>query len=71
MLTLFDQEVAERLHVASAVREAVEKNTVEVDRAARLDSIKSLMKTMNLSPADAMAALSIPPAQQAIYIEQL
>ena len=83
MLSVLTQEVAERLHVASAVREAVEKNTVKVDRAARADErrkttltvnlevIKSLMKTMHWSPIEAMTAMEIPPDQQAIYIKKL
>ena len=68
MLTLFDQEVAERLHVASAVREAAAK----ADKAARVDerltAIKNLMETLKLSP---MNAMKIPPDQQAIYIKKL
>ena len=75
MLTLFDQETVLENHVASAVREAVEKNTVEVDRAARADerltNIKNLMETMNWSPMDAMNAMKIPLDQQAIYIKKL
>ena len=71
MLTLFDQEVAERLHVASAVREA----TAKADRKARVDQdlvrIRGLMRTLKLSPAEAMTAMEIPLDQQAIYIKQL
>ena len=67
MLTLFDQEVAERLHVASVAREA--------DRKARADEnlirIRGLMETLKLSPMDAMNAMKIPPDQQAIYIKKL
>ena len=67
MLTLFDQEVAERLHVASAVREA----RVDERQKSNLESIKNLMETLNLSPTDAMNAMKIPPDQQAIYLKKL
>ena len=63
MLTLFDQETAERNFMASAIKE----NTLNVNLAA----IKSLMGNMKLSAQDAMTALSIPASQQPIYAAQL
>ena len=63
MRVLYDQETAMRNYVA------------EVDREARADerliAIKSLMKTLKLSPSEAMTAMEIPPDQQAIYAAQL
>ena len=63
MLTLFDQETAERNYAASIDREA------RVDE--RLINIRSLMGNMHLSAQDAMTALSIPASQQSIYAAQL
>ena len=83
MLTLFDQETVLENYVASVAREATAKAAVKAaakaaakaDKAARADqdltTIKSLMETLKLSPMDAMTALSIPLAQQAIYLKQL
>ena len=82
MLTLFDQETILENHVAARVREATEKAekaareaAAKADKAARVDEnltrIRSLMANMKLSAQDAMAALSIPLNQQAIYIKKL
>ena len=60
---------------AKVTSEVTAKVAAETDKAARADEnlirIRSLMTNMKLSAQDAMTALSIPPAQQAIYIEQL
>ena len=75
MLTLFDQETVLENHVASRVREAEAKAAAKADKAARADQdltrIRSLMANMKLSAQDAMAALSIPADQQAIYLKKL
>ena len=63
MLTLFDQETAERNFIASAIKE----NTLNVNLAA----IKNLMGNMKLSAQEAMSVLSIPLDQQSIYAAQL
>ena len=67
MLTLFDQETAERNYIASVTR--------KVDREARADQdlirIKSLMETTKWPAGQAMSALRIPMDQQAIYAAQL
>ena len=67
MLTLFDQETAERNYIKSVAR--------EVDREARANQdlirIKSLMETLKLSAKDAMSAMKIPVDQQSIYAAQL
>ena len=71
MLTLFDQETVLENHVASVAREAAR----EADRAARTDEnlirIKGLMRTLKLSPVEAMNAMEIPADQQAVYIKKL
>ena len=58
-----------------AAKEAAAEAAAEADKTARADQdltrIKSLMANMKLSAQDAMAALSIPPAQQAIYLKHL
>ena len=75
MLTLFEQEIAERNYRRSVAREAAEKAAAKADKAARADQdltrLRSLMTNMKLSAQDAMAALSIPLDQQAIYIKKL
>ena len=83
MRVLYDQETAMKNYVAEAVREAVTETTVKVDREARADerqkttltvnlgAIRSLMKTLKLSPTEAMTAMEIPADQQAIYAAQL
>ena len=67
MLTLFDQETAERNYIASVTR--------EVDREARADerlrAIKNLMETTRWSAVEAMNAMKIPASQQSIYAAQL
>ena len=71
MLTLFDQETAERNYAASIDREARaderQKTTLNVNLAA----IKNLMETLKLSAQDAMSAMKIPADQQSIYAAQL
>ena len=71
MLTLFDQEVAERIHIHAAAKEAADKARADERRKRDLSTIKSLMETLKLSPMDAMNAMKIPPDQQAIYIKKL
>ena len=63
MLTLFDQETAERNYAASIER--------ETSLREKLTTIKSLMKTMKWSPTEAMTAMEIPTSQQSIYAAQL
>ena len=67
MLALFDQETATRNFMASVKRETEQKTTLNVNLA----TIKSLMKTMKLSPKEAMNAMEIPAAQQSVYAAQL
>ena len=67
MLTLFDQETAERNYIASVTR--------EVDREARADerlrAIKNFMETTKWSATEVMNAMKIPASQQSIYAAQL
>ena len=51
--------------VGEAVEKAVEKNTKEVDKVSKLEAIRNLTETLNLSIQQAMDALKIPPALQA------
>ncbi len=67
MLTLFDQETAERNYAASIDREA----RADERQKSLLGTIKSLMKTMKWSPTEAMTAMEIPTSQQSIYAAQL
>ena len=68
-------EKAAKKAAKEAAREAAAKAAAEADKTARADQdltrIKSLMANMKLSAQDAMAALNIPPAQQAIYLKHL
>ena len=68
-----DREAAAKAE--KAAREAAAEAAAEADKTARVDEnlirIKSLMANMKLSAQDAMTALNIPPAQQAIYLKHL
>ena len=59
MLTLFDQETAERNYAASLKRET------------KLDDIKNFMETTKWSATEVMNAMKIPASQQSIYAAQL
>ena len=63
MITLFDQETAERNYRRSVVREA------RADE--RLTTIKNFMEATQWSATEAMNAMKIPADQQAIYIKKL
>ena len=71
MLTLFDQETATRNFMAEVAREARVDERQKTTLTVNLETIRSLMKTLKLSPAEAMNAMEIPPDQQAVYAEQL
>ena len=71
MRVLYDQETAMKNYVAEAVREADSKARADERLTVNLGAIKSLMKTLKLSPSEAMTAMEIPADQQAIYAEQL
>ena len=54
-----------------SLKEAAEKAAEKVRMEERINSIRSLMKTMNLNAKQAMDALMIPIAEQAQYASQV
>ena len=71
MRVLYDQETAMRNYVAEATREARADERQKTTLTVNLGAIRSLMKTLKLSPTEAMTAMEIPADQQAIYAAQL
>ena len=71
MLTLFDQETAERNYAASLRREVERETRADERQKSLLETIKNLMETLKLSAKDAMSAMKIPVDQQSIYAAQL
>ena len=67
MLTLFDQETAINNRMATVDRNA----RADERQKSRLETIRSLMKTMKWSPVEAMTAMEIPISQQATYAARL
>ena len=71
MITLFDQEVAEKNRMASVARAARADERQKTTLSVNLETIKNLMETLKLSAIEAMDAMKIPPDQQAVYSKLL
>jgi len=71
LMTLFTEEQIMKNHDADLKREVTKKVTKEVTRENQINSIRNLMKTLQLTAEQAMDALMIPSSDRAALIKRI